>query len=264
MNGLVVRESIDAVIVTHDSAEDIRALSGSAATISSFRRIVVIDNASTDDTRAAAWEAGFEVVPQSSNLGLGVAVNLGAHHTEGPFFALLNPDVRLSGPGDIGRLQRHMSDPIVGAVAPALMLPSGKLQDSARRVPTPADLILRRFTGWQPDAVRASEPIDVEWAVAACLVLRRSAFERIGGFDERYFLYFEDVDFGVRLGTAGYRIRYDPTVRAFHDHRAASRSSVIEPETRHHIRSAVRFYGRHPRHVFRRQGPQELGSYKTA
>ncbi len=243
---------VDAVIVTHNSSEDIRALAASQSTLSSFRHLIVVDNASSDDTRAVAAEAGFDVVPQDVNRGLAVAINLGARRTHGPVFALLNPDVRLAGPDDLPRLEGHLSDPAVGAVAPALVLPSGELQDSARRVPTPADLVIRRFTGRQPDAVRDTGPVDVEWAVAACLIVRRTAFEQIGGFDERYFLYFEDVDFGVRLGSAGYRIRYDPTVSVFHDHRAASRSSVASAATRHHIRSALRFYVRNPSRVLPR------------
>jgi N-acetylglucosaminyl-diphospho-decaprenol L-rhamnosyltransferase len=241
---------MDAVVVTHNSAEDIRFLIASQATVSSFRRVIVIDNASSDETCSVALDGGLEVVPQSENRGLAAAANLGARQTEGPCFALLNPDIRFWEPGDLARLEQHLSDPNVGAVAPALVLPNGEIQDSARRVPTPVDLLLRRFIRWQPDAVRASRPIDVEWAVAACLLIRRDAFERIGGLDERYFLYFEDVDLGVRLAGAGYSVRYDPTVRVFHRHRAASRSSLISPSTRQHIRSAFKFYAGHPRHLF--------------
>jgi N-acetylglucosaminyl-diphospho-decaprenol L-rhamnosyltransferase len=160
----------------------------------------------------------------------------------------------------VERLERHLADPTVGAVAPALVLPSGDLQDSARWVPTPADLLLRRFTGRQPDMVRSAEPVDVEWVVAACLVIRRSAFEEIGGFNERFFLYFEDVDLSVRLRATGYRVRYDPTVKASHEHRAASRSSLASPATRQHFRSACRFYFGHPRYLVPRLRHGSLGA----
>ena len=224
----------------------------SDTTVSSFRRIVVVDNASHDGSREAAVEAGLDVVALGTNCGLSTAANLGVSHTEGEYFALLNPDVRLCDPDGIERLESHLADPAVGAVAPALVLPSGALQDSARRVPTPTDLVLRRLTGRQPDAIRASEPVNVEWVVAACLVMRRSAFEQIGGFNERFFLYFEDVDLSVRLRAAGFRIRYDPTVKAFHEHAAASRSSLISPAARQHMRSACRFYVGHPRYLLPR------------
>jgi N-acetylglucosaminyl-diphospho-decaprenol L-rhamnosyltransferase len=241
---------MDAVVVTHNSAEDIRSLIASHATMSAFRRVIVIDNASSDETCTVASDGGLEVIPRPVNRGLAAGANLGARQTEGPCFALLNPDIRFAEVGNVLQLQHHLSNSKVGAVAPALVLPDGEIQDSARRVPTPTDLLLRRFTGRHPDVVRADRPVDVEWAVAACLLIRRSAFERIGGLDESYFLYFEDVDLGVRLADAGYTVRYDPTVRVFHRHRAASRSNLINRSTRHHIRSALRFYVGHPRYLF--------------
>jgi N-acetylglucosaminyl-diphospho-decaprenol L-rhamnosyltransferase len=237
---------MDAVIVTHNSADDLRALAASRVTLDSFDRIVIVDNASTDETGEIAVEAGFELVSLGINRGLAVAVNIGASRSRGVAFALLNPDVRMIAADDVGRLERSLDDPEVGAVAPSLILPDGQTQDSARWVPTPFDLVARRFSGRDLGAVRATTPVDVDWAVAACLVIRRAAWDRIGGFDEGYFLYFEDVDFGVRLRAAGYRLRYDPRVRIQHDHRAASRGSVRSPATRHHIRSAIRFFRRHP------------------
>ena len=227
-------------------------MASSATTLSSFGRVIVVDNASTDDTRTAANEAGLEVVSLPLNRGLGAAVNLGVERTEGDCFALLNPDVRLDEADVVERLQEHLVDPRVGAVAPALVLPTGELQDSARRVPSPADLARRRILGRTPDVVRATGPVGVDWAVAACLVVRRSAFESIAGFNERYFLYFEDVDLGVRLRAAGYQVLYDPTVRVFHQHQAASRSSLTSPAARAHFRSALTFYLRNPKFLIPR------------
>ncbi len=237
-------------------------MASSVNTLSSFGRVIVVDNASTDDTRTAASEAGLEVISLPLNRGLGAAVNLGVERSEGDYFALLNPDVRFDTPDAVERLEEHLEDPSVGAVAPALVLPSGELQDSARRVPTPADLARRRIFGRTPDAVRATQPVGVDWAVAACLVVRRTAFEAIAGFNERYFLYFEDVDLGVRMRASGYRVLYDPTVTAFHAHRAASRTSLTSPEARAHIRSACTFYLRNPRFLIPRAS--ENGSGRLA
>ena len=130
-------------------------------------------------------------------------------------------------PGSSKRLEEALEDDEVGAVAPALVLPDGTLQDSARWVPTPVDLVVRRVSRADRGAVRVTYPVDVEWATAACLVVRRSAFDQIGGFDESYFLYFEDVDLCVRLRAAGFRVRYDPTVRVLHEYRAASRAFAL-------------------------------------
>jgi GT2 family glycosyltransferase len=237
---------MDAVIVTHNSADDLRTQVANHATIESFDRLVVVDNASTDDTREVASGAGLEVVPLKANRGLAAAANVGASRTSGPSFALLNPDVRATSAGDFQRLEGALADTGVGAVAPALVLPDGTLQDSARWVPTPLDLLVRRLSYRHRGAVRVTAPVDVEWVTAACLVISRRAFEAIGGFDESYFLYFEDVDLCVRLRAAGFRVRYDPTVRLLHKYRAASRASVRSPATRHHIRSALRFFRRMP------------------
>lgn len=233
-----------------------------ANTLSAFGRVVVVDNASTDDTRTTAREAGLEVVSLPRNLGLAAAVNLGVEQTEGDDVALLNPDVRLEDADAVERLQEHLVDPLVGVVAPALVLPTGELQDSARRVPSPADLALRRILGRTPDAVRATAPVGVDWAVGAFLVVRRSAFEAVAGLNEKYFLYFEDVDLGVRMRAAGYRVLYDPTVRVFHEHRAASRSSLTSREARAHFRSAFTFYLRNPRFLLPR--PSYNGNGRVA
>lgn len=237
---------MDAVIVTHNSAADLRNQVASQATLGSFDRLLVVDNASTDDTREVAADAGLEVVSLEANRGLAAAANVGVDRASGPTFAVLNPDVRAASAGDFRRLEEELLEDGVGAVAPALVLPDGTLQDSARWVPTPLDLLVRRISRNDRGAVRTKYPVDVEWATAACLVIRRSAFDQIGGFDDGYFLYFEDVDLCVRLRAAGFRIRYDPTVRLHHDYRAASRASVRTPETRRHIRSALRFFQRTP------------------
>jgi N-acetylglucosaminyl-diphospho-decaprenol L-rhamnosyltransferase len=244
---------MDAVIVTYNSSGDLGRLLTSEVTVSSFDRLVVVDNASTDDSAEVAERAGVDLVRLDQNVGLAAAINLGFRRTSGSVFALLNPDVRMIEADDVERLQRHLADERVGAIAPALVLPSGDLQDSARWTPTPFDLVARRVTGEDRGAVRAGEAVDVDWAVAAFLILRRSAYERIGGFDEGYFLYFEDVELGYQLRAAGYTVLYDPTVRVRHDHAAASRGSLFSPATRHHMRSATRFYLRHPRSILPRR-----------
>jgi N-acetylglucosaminyl-diphospho-decaprenol L-rhamnosyltransferase len=250
---------MDAVIVTHNSAADLRRQVASRATLESFDRLLVVDNASTDDTREVAADAGLEVVSLDANRGLAAAANVGVDRASGPSFALLNPDVRATSPGEFERLEEALEDEKVGAVAPALVLPDGTLQDSARWVPTPLDLAVRRISRNDHGAVRVTNPLDVEWATAACLVVRRCAFDQIGGLDESYFLYFEDVDLCVRLRAAGFRVRYDPTVRVLHEYRAASRGSVRSPATRHHIRSALRFFRRNPEAVLPRRLPSLNG-----
>ena len=236
----------DALIVTHNSAEDLRAALACAPLREAFPRIVVVDNDSKDDSVTVAEAAGAEILRRSTNDGLAAAVNAGARLMRGDVFALLNPDVQLDHASAVGCLARHLAEPCVGAVAPALRLPHGGLQDSARDVPAPGQLALRRLTRSDLGAIRSREPVDVDWVVAAFMLVRREAFGDVGGFDERYRLYFEDVDFCVRLWSAGWTVRLDPTVVVRHEHRATSRGSVLGWAFREHVRSAGRFFARHP------------------
>jgi GT2 family glycosyltransferase len=237
---------MDALIVTHNSHEDLRRALACAPLREAFPRIVVVDNDSVDDSVALAKAAGAEVLPRGRNDSLAAAVNEGVRRIGGELFAVLNPDVLLDHASAIDALARHFDDPLIGAVAPALRLPDGRLQDSARAVPTPRQLARRRFGGRDLGAVHSDQPVDVDWVVAAFLIVRRDAFDDVGGFDEGYRLYFEDVDFCVRLWSAGWSVRLDPTVVVRHEHRAGSRGSPLGRAFRMHVRSAGRFFARHP------------------
>lgn len=241
---------MDAVVVTFNSERELASLARHRSSLG-FDRIVVVDNASNDQTCAVAREAGMVLVRQDHNAGFGQAANVGARRTQGSCFALLNPDIRFEHAEDVDRLTHHFDDERVGVVGPQLVLPNGEKQDCARAVPSPVNLLKRRLTGGQHGMVTARVARDVPWVVGGCMVIRRAAFQSVGGFDPRYFLYFEDVDLCVRLWQRGWRVRFEPSVLVRHEHRAASRGRLWSPATRHHIGSAARFYLRHPRYVGR-------------
>jgi len=243
---------MDAVVVTHNSEPEIRELLSCRPVREAFDRVIVIDNGSADASADLARRLGATVV-RRENLGFAAGVNAGVSLVQGEKFAVLNPDIRFDSSDVVGRLEEHLADPSVGLAAPALELPGGELQDSARDVPSPVDLWRRRFRGSKPDLVRSDQPRPVPWVVGACVAIRRDAFDSVGGFDERYFLYFEDVDISVRLRSAGYGVVYDPEVRVLHAHRAASRAGFHAWATRQHMRSAARFYLRHPAYLLPRR-----------
>jgi N-acetylglucosaminyl-diphospho-decaprenol L-rhamnosyltransferase len=186
--------------------------------------VVVVDNApGDDDAGALSSAAGARHVPLPSNPGYGAAVNAGVRElpAEVRWVLISNPDVVLA-PGAIDTmLETGETDPAVGAVGPAVLNPDGSTYPSARAVPSlrtgvghalfanlwqrnPWTLAYRRETD-PSDQVR-----DAGWLSGSCLLVRRSAFDAIGGFDEGYFMYFEDVDLGFRLGKAGFRNVYQP------------------------------------------------------
>jgi N-acetylglucosaminyl-diphospho-decaprenol L-rhamnosyltransferase len=240
---------MDAVLVSHNSALDLEGFLDCAPLRSSFSRVVMVDNASTDGSPEMAERAGLEVIRRSHNDGFGAAANAGIRCTTGSLVALLNPDIRFDRDDVPSRLAQHFLNPRVGLVAPGLLLPDGLMQDSARVVPTPLDLVLRRRGQRFRGAIRPSEVTGVPWVVGACMILRRSAFDHIGGFDERFLLYFEDMDLCVRLRKRGWKVVLDPDVIVAHRHRAASRKSIFGWSTRQHIRSAMHFYRTHPAHL---------------
>lgn len=252
------RTLLDAVIVTYNSEPALNRLLSTPNLFSSFSRLIVVDNASRDNTCLRADEAGLEVCRLTSNVGFGAAANAGADLVRTDVFALLNPDIAFEDPTGPARLMRQFDDRQVAIVGPQLVLPSGEIQDSARSVPTLTDLLVRRFTGRDAGAIRPMIAQDVPWVVGGCMVIRKAAFTVVGGFDPRYFLYFEDVDICKRLRTSGWKVRFDPSVTALHDHAAESRGSLWSLATRRHARSAVRFYAANPSHAVMREKVRPL------
>lgn len=203
--------------------------------------VYVVDNASQDGSGAAARRHApwAQVLPAPGNLGFGAAVNLVAARTESEWLAAANADVAVT-PGALERLLAAGSDPRVGAVAPRLELPGGETQHSVGPLPTlPLALTfalgahhlnpglgdrLCLETRWNPE-----RPRFVPWAVGAFLLLRRSAFDAAGGFDERQWMYAEDLDLGWRLGEAGWLTRYEPGAVVKHAGAAAT-TQAFGPE----------------------------------
>ncbi|WP_150306939.1 glycosyltransferase family 2 protein [Planctomonas psychrotolerans] len=217
-------------------------------------RVVVADNASRDEAEARriTEAAGAIFLPMGSNRGYGYAVNR-AVETLPPaveWVLISNPDVVLE-PGSVDELLRvGAAEPTVGAVGPAIQEPDGEYYPSARQLPSlrnglghalfaniwPSNPWTRRYRReGQHDAVRSTG-----WLSGACVLVRRSLFDALGGFDEEYFMYFEDVDLGFRITRAGYRNLYQPAARVMHVGAHATRESSDQMRRAHH-RSAYRF-----------------------
>lgn len=179
------------------------------------------------------------VIRNASPRGFSANHNAAFRFADAPYFCVLNPDIRLTR-DPFPQLVEHLADPHVGAVAPAIVNPAGDIEDSARRFPT-FWYIVKKALGKVPplDYDVASGPIEPDWLAGMFLLLRAATFREMGGFDERYFLYYEDVDLCRRMRTAGYRVRLVPQVRAVHDARRESRRNVRY--LLWHLRSLLRF-----------------------
>ena len=209
------------IIVTYNSAEEIEGCL--AACWPHAATVTVIDNASTD--ASARWAT----IANPHNGGFAAAVNQGFRATSEPLVLVLNPDCRLE--TGLDAMIALFDDPTIGAAGGLLCNADGTAQVgfAVRRFPTWADQALevaginrvwasnplnRRYRGIDLD-LRQEQ--DVEQPAGAFLMVRRTAWGSIGGFDENFYpVWFEDVDFCYRLRAKGWRIRYTPMARATH------------------------------------------------
>jgi GT2 family glycosyltransferase len=222
---------VTVVIVSYDTRELLLGCLDSlrADAIAGTAEVWVVDNGSRDGSAAAArthapWA---RVLVPGANLGYGAAVELVAARTTSPWLLAANADVALA-PGALGVLLAAGRDPQVGCLAPRLILPDGTPQHSVFAFPTVWTAIAFNLGlagvvpglgerlclpgHWRPDRER-----DVPWALGACLLLRRTAYRQVGGFDPTMWLYAEDIDLGWRLADGGWRTRYVPAARVRHE-----------------------------------------------
>lgn len=246
------------VLVTHDTREEVLAALDAVAGDPDrppHLEIVVVDTGSSDGTVAAVRARGEVTrVLALANTGFGRGANAGVRATRAPAVLVANADVRVR-PGALARLVATLAaEPTVAAVGPQVRYPSGELQASARRDLDAATIVGHALLGrWWPENrwthryhardLPSHAPRDVAWLSGCALLLRRAAFDAVGGFDPGFFLYVEDVDLGARLRAAGWRLRYEPA--AVVEHRVgASTSRVRWRALWHHARSLDRYLGR--------------------
>lgn len=237
-------QDVAVVIVNHNAG---RALIGSATSAAEqAAAVVVVDNASSDGSLAALGE-GYSLIISHRNLGFARACNLGWRQTDAAMLLFLNPDAELA-PAAIARMAGVLAEsPDVGAVGPRVTAPSGEVEwGAARRIPSPGDAIRRLLMGRRPDPVWLSEdsPFEVDAVSGACMLVRRSALEAVGGWDEGYFLHYEDLDLCVRLKAAGYRVCVEPRAHCVHAKGTCSRSRPLFVAFQKH-RGMARFVRRH-------------------
>lgn len=262
------RAPLAAITVTYSPGKHLAALLASLEDASKDEVLLVCaDNGSTDGVpqRAARERDDVEFLPTGGNIGYGPAINAAARalaprreagEIDGEYLLIVNPDVEFT-PGSIDALRACLDAlPRAGAAGPRIQEADGSAYPSAREVPTLRTGIGHAllFRVWPKNpfsrAYRAGERMDTQrtagWLSGACLMVRWDVFEALGGFDERYFMYMEDIDFGDRLARAGWENVYCPSSVILHDqgHVAGKHRGVTVAA--HHA-SAYRFQrDRHP------------------
>jgi GT2 family glycosyltransferase len=205
------------VVNWNGGADLLDCLASVAAQTLAAGEVVLVDNGSTDGSADAAAAAHPAVarLDLPSNPGYGAAVNAAAAATSGDPLVVLNPDVTLAPEWLETVASAFADDPGLGVAGAKLLFPDGLVQHAGGIVRRP--LMLADHRGYrQPDDPAEQEPVDVDYVTGAALAIRRRCLAATGGFDEAYFLYFEETDLCWRAREAGWRVRYLPRARAVH------------------------------------------------
>ncbi len=250
------RGTVAAVVVNYESGEALAGCVGSLRAAGADE-VVVVDNGSADGSvdRLRRQEPEASVITPGPNLGYGAAANRGAAATVSAYVLVCNPDLVVS-PGAVATLAEALdADPAAAIAGPLVRTPEGGRYPSARRFPSlvdaaghavlgmfrPENRFTRAYQQADLDGTGGARPVD--WVSGACLLVRRSAFEAIGGFDEAYFMYAEDVDLCWRAGRAGWSVLYVPAAEVTHRQGVSTARHPYRMIVAHH-RSLLRFAGR--------------------
>ena len=250
---------VSALIVNYRSYEETDRCLESLRASPFAAECIVVDHGSDGPALARLRRAHPDVqfVATDRNPGFGAGINQAATLAEGDLLLVLNPDTIVAS-DVVPRLSAWMdSHPRTGIVAPLIATSDGAIEASARAFPGWSTVFGGRSTwlsrAWPSNPLsrrnlltgpELREPIDVDWVSGACMLIRREAFEAVGGFDEAFFLYWEDADLCRRLGIAGWRVTYYPGCRDTHRGGRSSRHRAIGSAIAFH-RSVFRYYLKH-------------------
>ena len=237
----------DVVVVTYESERWIDGCLASLVDQPGVGKIVVVDNASTDATGSMVAQhagRGVQWLALGVNPGFGSAANRGVASTLSAAVLILNPDL-IVGPGAVQILRsRLLTDAHLAIVGPAVTDLAGVPYPSARSFPNLVDAAGHAFAGlfWRdnPWSGRYLQPKRIDWVSGTAMLVRRDAFESVGGFDESYFMYVEDVDLCWRLTRAGWSVDVEDAAVVRHGVGGSSGRAPYRMIAAHH-RSLWRF-----------------------
>ena len=218
--------SISIVIVNWNSDALLdRCLASLTAAGAEAAEVIVVDNGSVDRSLdACQHRPGVRVIRNGENLGFGRACNIGARAARGAVLLFLNPDCEVRD-GSLERCLASLADPTIGVCGIALVDEHGSIARSCHRFPTFGSfagrilglhVLSRRFSDGAMTAWAHDSDDDVDHVIGAFYMIRRALFDALGGFDERFFVYLEDLDLSLRVHRSGHRIRFLAHPASFH------------------------------------------------
>jgi N-acetylglucosaminyl-diphospho-decaprenol L-rhamnosyltransferase len=240
--------TVAAVVVVHDPVPELaRCLE---ALVPQVEELVVVENL------GGTVVQGVQVIENERPLGYAANANRGIAETTAPFVVVCNPDTE-AGPDAVAVLRAFAElHPRAGIVGPELRHPDGTLNPSRRRFPTVSGTVvrrtpLRRVLGGTQRAhygldEQPDEPVQADWLLGGFLLLRREMLDELGGFDEGFRLYGEDIDLAYRAAKAGWERWYVPQAKVVHAHQAVTDRRLLTRRTWWHWRGIARFVRKHP------------------
>jgi len=189
---------------------------------------------------ADSFPFSIKVIRNPIPMGFATNHNQAFTYATGQFFCVMNPDVRLND-NPFKALLVCLQDSAVGVVAPLILNMSGAIEDSARRFPTPLTILCKAFNRCKgSDYLIKDNSIFPDWVGGMFMLFPRDVFKKLGGFDQRYFLYYEDVDLCARLRFKGYEVALCPNTKVIHLARRNSHHSL--KYLKWHLMSMLRFF----------------------
>ena len=181
----------------------------------------------------------IRIIKNKLPLGFGANHNTAFTFAKSDYFCVLNPDIRMTA-NPFPSLIELASLPVIGVVAPRVVNNLGQKEDSERRFPTPFELMKKAFGG-KSAVWSGAHPVSTpDWIAGMFMLFPRAVFEELHGFDERYFLYYEDVDLCARLALAGYKRVVCSDITVVHDARRSSHGNLRYASM--HLKSIFRFF----------------------
>lgn len=240
-------DKISIIIVTFNSEKTIKVCLDSIIKSSSDYEIIIVDNNSQDDTCKIVKRFGKNVnlIEAGANLGFAKANNIGVRTAVGEYLIFLNPDTRILGTDSLNKLKESLKEnPEYGIIGPKLIYPDGSLQARVRNLPTAGrafqEYILQKkgaYDFYQPNCKTLCE---VESVTGACIIIKKELFLKVGGFNEKYFLYFEDLELCKEVRYLGYKVGFLSEVIVEH---AEGKSGVTQKVKMLSHDSAKKYHG---------------------
>jgi N-acetylglucosaminyl-diphospho-decaprenol L-rhamnosyltransferase len=247
---------VDVVVVSYNSRDTLRPCLAPLQRAVGVH-VIVVDNDSADGSLDTVEDLSVTCIQLDTNDGFSHGVNAGWRAGSAEFVLILNPDTRIEEASLWRLVERLAGDRTLGAAAPRLLRPDGTPDFSLRRFPrlrsTYAQaLFLHRLfptASWFDELVRDErvyeQEYEPEWVSGACVLVRRDALEQLGGLDEGFFLYSEDIDLCRRLRSSGYRILYDPAATCVHEGGASGdRAALLAVLVESRLRYAAKHFSR--------------------